>query len=233
MIRVVNLIKSFGVLQVLKGISLQINRGEIVALLGKNGAGKTTFIKILATLSQPSSGAIQIAGMDLKLRANSVRQKLGLLSHNPFLYGDLSAEENLNFFGKMYGVPSLKERIAELLDRVELTTRRYDLVRTFSRGMQQRLAIARAILHQPQILLLDEPFTGLDVNAGRILTDLLHSLQAQGLTILSSTHQVDFALKHCDRVLVLNEGILALDEASKSASTMKIHDLLGRRGKEP
>lgn len=233
MIRVVNLIKSFGVLQVLKGISLQINRGEIVALLGKNGAGKTTLIKILATLSQPSSGAIQIAGMDLKLRANSVRQKLGLLSHNPFLYGDLSAEENLNFFGKMYGVLSLKERIAELLERVELTTRRYDLVRTFSRGMQQRLAIARAILHQPQILLLDEPFTGLDVNAARILTDLLHSLQAQGLTILSSTHQVDFALEHCDRVLVLNEGILALDEASKSASTMKIQELLGRRGKEP
>jgi heme exporter protein A len=157
-----SLTKQFGPFLALRGIDLDIRPGEFVTIVGPNGAGKTTLLRILATLSRPTHGHVSIAGHPLPKGADDARRQIGLLSHQPLLYGDLTAEENLRFFGQMYDVPQLEARILELLDRVELLDRRQDRARTFSRGMQQRLAIARALLHDPAVVLLDEPFTGLD-----------------------------------------------------------------------
>ena len=159
MIEVRKLVKRFGLKYVLRGLDFEVQQGEFVALLGPNGAGKTTFLRILSSLSRPSMGEVRLAGYRLPNQAAAVRSQLGVLSHQPLLYGDLSAEENLRFFGRMYAVEDLEARISEVLELVGLKKRRRDLVRTFSRGMQQRLAIGRSVIHDPQILLLDEPYT--------------------------------------------------------------------------
>jgi heme exporter protein A len=165
MIVVHHLYKRFGPKIVLKDLDFEVGEGEFVALLGPNGAGKTTFLRILASLSRPSMGEVQIGGYHLPGQAAAVRQRLGVVSHLPLLYGDLSAEENLRFYGRLYAVHGLDARIRETLDMVGLYSRRRDAVRTFSRGMQQRLSIGRAVLHDPDLLLLDEPHTGLDQEA--------------------------------------------------------------------
>jgi heme exporter protein A len=141
MIEVRRLVKRFGLKTVLRSVDFQVQAGEFVALLGPNGAGKTTFLRILASLSRPAMGEVRIAGYRLPEQAAAVRRRLGVVSHLPLLYGDLTAEENLQFFGRMYGVDNLEDRVTEVLDLVGLLPRRRDLVRTFSRGMQQRLAI--------------------------------------------------------------------------------------------
>ncbi|MGC8825601.1 MAG: heme ABC exporter ATP-binding protein CcmA, partial [Anaerolineae bacterium] len=171
--------KAFGRYRVLRGVDLRIEQGEFLALLGPNGAGKTTFLRILATLSRPTEGRAWINGQPLDGDTRRVRQQIGLVSHQTFLYGDLTAEENLRFYGRLYRVPALEDRIAELLERVGLYERRHDPVRTFSRGMQQRLSIARAVLHDPPVLLLDEPDTGLDQQAARMLRELLSLMGAE------------------------------------------------------
>jgi len=140
-ISVRKLVKRFGLKTVLHGLDFQVEAGEFVALLGPNGAGKTTFLRILSSLSRPAMGEVRIAGHRLPHQAAAVRSILGVVSHQPLLYGDLTAEENLRFYGMMYGVPNLERRVAEVLEMVGLAARRRDLVRTFSRGMQQRLAI--------------------------------------------------------------------------------------------
>src|SRR5512139_604895 len=145
MIKVRKLVKRFGLKTVLRGLDFEVGEGEFVALIGPNGAGKTTFLRILASLARPSLGEIRIAGYALPVQAAAVRRKLGVVSHLPLLYGDLTAEENLRFYGRMYDVPALKERIDAVLEMTGLINRRRDLVRTFSRGMQQRLSIGRAI----------------------------------------------------------------------------------------
>ena len=145
MIEVKNLTKRFGPKVVLRGLDFQVNQGDFVALLGPNGAGKTTFVRILASLSRPLTGLVRIAGYQLPGQSAAVRKRLGFVSHLPLLYGDLTAEENLSFFGQIYSVPDLQNRICEVLSLVGLDKRKRDLVRTFSRGMQQRLAIGRAV----------------------------------------------------------------------------------------
>ena len=211
MILVENISKTFGAVRVLHNINFHIKKGEFVTLLGVNGAGKTTLIRILATLARATHGTARIAGYSLKKEKNDIRQQIGVMSHSTFLYGDLSAEENLRFYSKMYSVPDYEQRINELLQHVNLASRRYDLVRTFSRGMQQRLSLARAILHNPQILLLDEPFAGLDVTATKILTELLHEYVKNGITILLTTHDIHYALNNAQRVIVINQGQVAKD----------------------
>ncbi|MFN2195322.1 MAG: ABC transporter ATP-binding protein, partial [Anaerolineales bacterium] len=152
MIMVRKLVKRFGPKVVLRGLNFDVKQGEFVALLGPNGAGKTTFLRILASLSRPTLGEVQVAGHYLPGDAAAVRRRLGVVSHLPLLYGDLTAEENLQFFGRMYGLQQLEPRITEVLELVGLEKRRRDLVRTFSRGMQQRLAIGRAVLHDPDVI---------------------------------------------------------------------------------
>lgn len=208
-IKVNKLIKRFGLKTVLRKLDFQVAEGEFVGLVGPNGAGKTTFLRILASLSRPSFGTVQIAGYRLPEQAASVRYKLGVLSHQPLLYGDLSADQNLRFFGRMYGVVNLDDRIAQVLDTVGLRARRRDLVRTFSRGMQQRLAIGRAVIHDPQLLLLDEPYTGLDQDASAMLDTILREVTAEGRTVVMTSHDLARVADLASRFDVLSRGVIA------------------------
>ncbi len=237
MIEVKGLVKSFGSKVALDGVDLDVAEGEFLTLVGPNGAGKTTLIRILATLAKPTQGDVRVAGFDLAKQGAEVRQRIGLASHQTLLYGDLSAEENLRFYGRMYEAPHLEERITALLQRVDLEHRRRDPVRTFSRGMQQRLSIARALLHDPAILLLDEPYTGLDQHAAEVLKEVLVSLtsplsppkpalsKVEGLggrkrgakarTVLMTTHNLERGLELCDRAAILVNGRIVY-QAEKS-----------------
>lgn len=208
MIKVRKLVKRFGLKTVLKGMDFEVEQGEFVGLLGPNGAGKTTFLRILSSLSRPSLGDVRIAGYRLPHQAAAVRRRLGVLSHQPLLYGDLTAEENLRFFGKLYAVEDPDSRIDEVLQLVDLTHRRNDLVRTYSRGMQQRLAIARSVLHDPDILLLDEPYTGLDQDACAMLDEVLQEIAVQGRTIVMTSHDLARVADLASRFDVLSRGII-------------------------
>ena len=209
MIDVRKLVKRFGLKTVLRGLDFHVEPGEFVALLGPNGAGKTTFLRILASLSRPSLGHVSIAGHKLPDGAAEVRRALGVVSHLPLLYADLTAEENLRFYGRMYGLPGLDARINEVLDLVGLSHRRHDLVRTFSRGMQQRLAIGRAVLHDPQVILFDEPYTGLDQDASAMLDDVLRSVATLGRTVVMTSHDLARAEDLASRFDVLSRGTIA------------------------
>jgi heme exporter protein A len=198
--------KSFGGMEALRGVDLNIKKGEFYTLFGPNGAGKTTFIKILSTLAKPSSGKLTVAGRDAVKDPDGVRGVTGVLSHDPFLYENLSAFENIRFFGTMYGVRDAGKRAEEVISRVGLGKRMHDLVRTFSRGMKQRLAVARAIVHDPAILLLDEPYTGLDQHGSRVFGEMLSLLKSDGRTILMTTHNIEEGLDRSDRVGILAGG---------------------------
>ncbi len=206
MIEVHRLYKRFGPKAVLRDLEFQVAQGEFVALLGPNGAGKTTFLRILASLSRPTLGEVRIAGHQLPHQAAEVRQRLGVVSHLPLLYGDLSAEENLRFYARLYSIPRMQARIEEVLDQVGLLHRRRDLVRTFSRGMQQRLAIGRAVLHDPEVLLLDEPHTGLDQDACEMLDGALRQVAARGRTVVMTSHDLARAQDLASRFDVLTRG---------------------------
>ena len=208
MITVRKLIKRFGMKAVLRGMDFQAEAGEFVALLGPNGAGKTTFLRILASLSRPTSGKVQIAGYHLPEQAAAVRRNLGVVSHMPLLYGDLTAEENLRFYARMYGLEGENQRVAEVLDMVGLAARRRDLVRTFSRGMQQRLAIGRAVLHDPEVMLFDEPHTGLDQDACVMLDRVLSEVAARGRTVVMTSHDLARASDLASRFDVLSRGVI-------------------------
>jgi len=216
MIEIRGLVKSFGHKAVLKGIDLEVSDGQFLTLVGPNGAGKTTLIRILSTLSKATSGTVWMDGFDLADASVDIRRHMGLVSHQTLLYGDLTPDENLRFYGRMYDVPDLEERIGAVLRQVGLEGRRHDPVRTFSRGMQQRLAIARAILHRPSVLLLDEPDTGLDQHAAEMLHELLATVGTQGRTVLMTTHNLERGLSMGDRVAILAGGRIAY-EADKSA----------------
>jgi len=209
MIEVKKLVKRFGLKTVLRGLDFQVQEGEFVALLGPNGAGKTTFLRILASLSRPTMGEMRIAGYALPAQAAAVRRRLGVVSHMPLLYGDLTAEENLRFFGRMYDVPRLDQRISEVLELVGLSARRRDLVRTFSRGMQQRLAIGRAVLHDPEVMLFDEPHTGLDQDACDMLDKVLRDVAARGRTVVMTSHDLARVEDLASRFDVLSRGVIA------------------------
>jgi heme exporter protein A len=208
MIEVRKLVKRFGMKTVLRGLDFEVRQGEFVALLGPNGAGKTTFLRILASLSRPSLGEVVIGGHRLPQQAAAVRARLGVVSHTPLLYGDLTAEENLRFYGRLYGIRHLGERVTEVLQMVGLEPRRRDLVRTFSRGMQQRLAIGRAVLHDPDVMLLDEPHTGLDQDASVMLDGVLRSVAAQGRTVVMTSHDLVRAQELATRFDILSRGVI-------------------------
>ena len=210
-IEVHNLTRSFGPRLALAGVDLAVAAGESVTLVGPNGAGKTTLLRVLATLTRPTGGFVRIAGLDPARAGSQVRRKIGFLSHRTLLYEDLTAEQNLRFYARMYDLEGGDARIAGLLERVGLAARRHDLVRTFSRGMQQRLAVARAVLHRPRVLLLDEPYTGLDPEAALALTGLLAELAGEGCAILLTTHDLDRALAVGQRVAVLARGRVVYD----------------------
>ena len=223
MIIVKKLVKRFGLKTILRGVDFEVQPGEFVALLGPNGAGKTTFLRILASLSRPSLGEVNIAGYKLPQQAAEVRARLGVVSHLPLLYGDLNAEENLRFYARLYGINNYEVRITEVLEMVGLETRRRDLVRTFSRGMQQRLAIGRAVLHDPDVMLFDEPYTGLDQDASSMLDDVLKTVAMQGRTVVMTSHDLSRAEDLATRFDILSRGIIA---ASITRRQLKKYDLL-------
>ncbi len=200
------LTKQIGSKRILKGIDLEIEAGDFVTCFGPNGAGKSTTLKILALLSKASSGQLFIDGMDVSKHGDELRKKVGVISHNTFLYDNLTAQENLVFYGKMYEVPHLEKRVEELLEDVGLTYAAADTVRTFSRGMQQRLAIARSLVHDPPILLMDEPYTGLDEMAKGILNSVLKQLSLSKHTVFLITHDFDQGLEQSDQTVILVGG---------------------------
>jgi heme exporter protein A len=207
-IEVRKLVKRYGLKTVLRGLDFKVESGEFVALLGPNGAGKTTFLRILASLSRPTMGEVRISGYRLPSQAAAVRRNLGVVSHLPLLYGDLTAEENLKFYGRMYGIPNLDERVMEVLELVGLKSRRRDLVRTYSRGMQQRLAIGRAILHDPEVVLFDEPHTGLDQDACIMLDNVLREVAALGRTVVMTSHDLARTADLASRFDILSRGVI-------------------------
>ena len=211
--------RRFGHLTALRGVTLLIPEGQTFALFGPNGAGKSTLLRIIASLGRPSSGTVSIRGIDVRQSPEQVRGRIGLISHQTLLYDDLTARENLTFYGKMYGLKNLRICVDEALETVGLHDRHNDRVRGFSRGMKQRLAIARATLHQPEILLLDEPFTGLDTAARSLLSNMIRTLRSKGRTILLVTHDLGQGL-----TLASHFGILRLGELIHQSPTEAISE---------
>ncbi len=215
-IEVQGLTKSFGNHLALKGIELRVREGEFLTIFGPNGSGKTTLIKVLATIMKPSSGRVRVAGFDLQDSPVPIRRKIGVVSHQTFLYDNLTAFENLKFYGRMYDVPHLEERIREVITRVGLASRLHHQVGTLSRGMQQRLSIARAVLHHPSIMLLDEPETGLDEYAMAMLGEMLDTLSAEVGTLIMTTHHLEYGLEMGDQVAILAGGRIVYQESKQS-----------------
>lgn len=195
----------FGAFEVLGGIDLTVRAGEFVTLLGRNGAGKTTLLNILSGLLKANEGEVRVFGRDVRTRAEEVRPHLGWLSHQPGFYGDLSARENLVFFARLYDLPDWRVAVEVALEQVGLAGRADHRVRTFSRGMVQRLAIARILVHDPPLLLLDEPHTGLDLPAIELLNGLLQRFRGDR-TVLMTTHDLAMGATLADRVVILSEG---------------------------
>lgn len=225
MIRARGVVKAFGLKPILRGLDFDVPQGSFVALLGPNGAGKTTFLRILTSLAKPTAGVVEIAGYRIPGQEAAARSLLGVVAHQPLLYGDLTAEENLRFYARMYAVAGVADRIQEVLRIVGLTRARHELVRAFSRGMQQRLAIARAILHSPQVLLLDEPHTGLDQEAAETLDELLEKLAQAGSTIVMTSHDLPRAARLAERLDILSRGVIAASVAREQTTAAELIDL--------
>ncbi len=197
--------KVFGSRKALDKVTFDLPHGAFLSVFGPNGAGKTTLLRILATLSKPTSGSVAIDGLALKDDPDAVRGRVGLISHAPMLYPDLTAEENLLFYARLYGVENPQKRVLELLDAVGLKHRRMDVVRTFSRGMTQRVSIARALVNDPSVVLLDEPYAGLDPHAVEIFDELLASVR-QDRTFVMVSHDLEKGFAMASHVLVLARG---------------------------
>ncbi len=198
--------KSFGDKFVLKGLDFSIRAGEAWTFFGPNGAGKTTLIKILAMLLKPTAGKLTIDKVPVERVYKKLCYKIGMVSHETFLYGNLTTLENLLFYGRLYEVENLNKRVDLMLNKVGLTKWAHERVRHFSRGMKQRLSIARAILHNPSILLLDEPFTGLDLHAIKSFQKLIASLHEEDRTIILTSHNLNLGLEICNNVAILANG---------------------------
>ncbi|MDW5563624.1 MAG: ABC transporter ATP-binding protein [Methanomassiliicoccus sp.] len=203
-----DLSKSFGGRQVLANVTFSVERGEVFGYLGPNGAGKTTTMRILLGLLRPTAGRALVRGADLSLD-NAARGSVGVLMENDGLYDRISAWQNLDYYGKLYGVQDRDRRISELLHAFGLADRRNDRVFNFSKGMRRKLGIARAIIHDPDILMLDEPTSGLDPEAQKMVRDVLKDLsRREGMTVLLSSHNLDEVEKMCSRVAVIKSGML-------------------------
>jgi heme exporter protein A len=204
-----DLSRTFGARKALDALSFELPEGAFLSIFGPNGAGKTTLLKILSTLTNPSKGSAKVVGLDVVEDAVVLRERIGFISHNPLLYPDLSAEENLAFFAELYCIDDPAARVDELLAAVELDHRRLDAVGTFSRGMTQRLSIARALLHRPDVIFLDEPYSGLDPHAMDILDSLIAQVREEHTFVMIS-HDLQKGLELCSHALILAKGKVVL-----------------------
>lgn len=204
--------KWYGALPAVRGIDLALARGEFLTIFGPNGAGKSTLLRMLCGAVRPTRGAVLVCGMDVGGEDDGWRRRIGLLSHQTFLYPGLSAAENLDFYARLYSLPDRRVRVEDALRQVELLDRRDDRARTFSRGMQQRLALARTLLHDPEVVFLDEPYTGLDPHASALLRAVLDRLKDGRRTVVLVTHNLSQGLEQADRVAVQVGGRWVSDE---------------------
>lgn len=211
--------KSFGSRAVLKAISFQLTAGQGLSICGANAAGKTTLLKIIAGLLQPGDGEVELCGFNIRHQAHKIKPLVGAIFHKSMLYPQLTVAENLRFFARLYGVKNTEARIEELLEQAGLTPYRYDSAGILSRGMTQRLAIARALIHRPIVLLADEPFTGLDTDASKHLVTILRSFKGEGGTIVMTTHNVNSALQCCEQVAVLDDQKLIFNAKASDINT--------------
>ena len=215
-INVSSVSKAFTSRSVLDKIDLEVNKTQSVCLCGANGVGKSTLLRIIAGLLEPDAGSIELGGYDLRNHPDKAGLQLGVVLHKSMVYPELTVRENLLFFANLYGLKDVRARVEELLEDVGLTAYRYDRAEILSRGLLQRLAIARALVHRPVILLADEPFTGLDAEAGRHLVDVLNHFTDNGGSVVMTTHDVRTGLRCCNRVVVLDQRRVIFDEMTNN-----------------
>jgi heme ABC exporter ATP-binding subunit CcmA len=221
------LVRRFGEREAIAGVSATLRAGETLAVLGPNGAGKTTLLRVLATLLRPHAGRVEVLGNELPRDAHAVRPQVGLVGHEPLLYRELTARENLGFYARLYDVADAGGRVEELLARTGLTKRADEPVRSLSRGMVQRIAICRAVLHRPSLLLLDEPLAGLDPEAAELVAPLIG--RPCGSTRVLVTHDIDRSLAEADRVLGLVDGRVAIEGEPGELSVPELLAIYGGR----
>ncbi len=221
--------KTFGGRPVLSNINMEVSSGEFVVIFGPNGAGKTTLIKTIATLTQPTKGIVSIEGREAHKHSVDVRRSIGLVSHDTFLYDSLTAEENLLFYGRMFGVDEelLKNRVNQLISDSGLDMRMRDRVATFSKGMKQRLSIARALIHSPCVLLLDEPYSGLDPEATEIFNNFVIRDKDIRVKIMAS-HNIENGFKLCTRAVIVQNGKIVFNRQKSDIGDAEDFELIYR-----
>lgn len=224
-VKVEVVVKNFGETAVLRDLNLELPRGEITVLLGTNGAGKSTLLRILAMLTQIDSGTVSIFGADIATSGPAVRALTGSVLHSPMLYADMSVRENLMFFADMYRLENVDDLIAQTAIRVGIEPRIGDRVRTLSHGLQKRVALARALMHDPQLLLLDEPESGLDSQSVDRLDRILDEYRSSGRTVVMTTHIVEHALELADRAVVLFDGRVGFNSENPQLDREAIQEI--------
>ena len=212
------LTRRYGPLRALDGVDLRLEQGEFLTVFGPNGAGKTTLLKILAGLVRPTSGSVMLFGLNPREEPDLVKRRLGLIAHTGLLYAGLTARDNLRFYARMYDLEEADKRADALLVEVGLDERADHLVRGFSRGMQQRLSIARALIHDPEIVLLDEPYTGLDQHASRMLRGILEHVRGRGRSVVMVTHHLEEGLEVSSRIAIMSKGRLVWESPTATMS---------------
>lgn len=217
-------VKKYGFASVINGLDLTVDKGEFFTVYGPNGAGKTTLLMILSTLVKPTEGEIRISSLNYNEHRDRIRQMTGLVSHNDYIYENLTAYENLYFFASLYNVANIKERVEYLLDKMGLYSRRDDLIRSYSRGMKKRISIARSLVHDPAIVLFDEPFSGLDQKAIRTFSEILSWMKSNNRTVLLTTHNIRYIWHLSDRIGIMNDG--------KIENTVEYSDSLEQKAEE-
>jgi heme exporter protein A len=225
-IEVSGLVRRFGEREALRGIDARLRMGQALAVFGPNGAGKTTFLRVLATLLLPHDGSVRLLGQELPRDAHHVRARIGFLGHEPLLYRELSCRENLTFYARLYGIEDPHKRVAQLLEATGLEARADDPLHALSRGMVQRAAICRAVLHEPELLLLDEPYASLDPDAEELVEPLIG--RDSGCTRVLVTHEIERGLTQADRLLGLHDGQVLLSGATGDCSVSEVRALYGR-----
>jgi heme exporter protein A len=224
-IRIERLVRRYGERDALANVSTSLPYGQTLAVLGRNGAGKTTLLRVLATLLLPHDGSVQVLGRELPRRAHEVRARIGMLGHETLLYRDLSAHENLTFYARLYDVPDPDSRIAELLEATGIARRASEPIANLSRGMAQRVAVCRTVLHRPELLLLDEPYAHLDPEASALVEPLIG--RAAGVTRVLVSHDVERTIEEADRVLALRDGRVLVDAPAREITPAALRPVYG------
>ena len=220
MIRTENLTKKFGTVTAVEGLNLEVQEGEVFGFLGPNGAGKTTTVRMLTSLIGPTAGKAIVNGFETGKQDTEIRQSVGVLTETPGMYDNLSAEYNLRLYAELYDVKDVAGQVEKYLRMLGLWERRNDAAGTFSKGMKQKLAIARALLHEPRLLFLDEPTSGLDPEASKLVRDFIAELRKEGRTIFMCTHNLDEADRLCDRIGVFKSHLLVVDTPARLRQTL-------------